>query len=328
MPIIALEEHLLTSELSAAWADLDASRRDDATSFYYVDEVVTRLLDRTEQRLAYMDDAGVDVQVLSLTTPGVQSLFPAQAVAQARLANDVVAELVRAHPSRFQGLAALPTPDPQAAAEELRRAVQDRDLRGAMLFGRTGDRNLDHPANEPIFEAADAMGVPLYVHAQTPPRRVRDAYYSELPGDLDLVLATVGLGWHYEAGLQFVRLALAGVLDRYPNLHIILGHWGDLLPFYLEELDKIPRIARTELPTLSEYIARNASITPSGVLSSRYLAWAIEVLGAERLMFSLDYPFGRRSRVEIESFLAPLDTPDREKITARNWEALTARARV
>ncbi len=329
MGVVAVEEHFLTPDLRDAWSRLDPQRRDDSTGYYYVDEIVEALLDRADRRLRYMDEVGVDVQVLSLTTPGVQRLATEQAIEQARLANDVLAGIVQAHPTRFQGLAALPMQDPSAAADELRRAVTELGLLGAMVFGRTGQRNLDHPGNAPVHEAASALGVPLYIHAQIPPRTVREAYYSGLPGNFDIVLATVGVGWHYEAGLQFLRLISAGVFDRHPDLQVILGHWGDLLLFYLDELDKIPRLARADMRDVSAYFREHAYITPSGVLSERYLAWAIEVMGAERVMFSLDYPFGRRSRDEIQAFLdsAPVDDQDRERITSGNWERLTRRAR-
>ncbi len=327
--IVALEEHLLTPGVVHAWAGLDARHRDDAVPYYYRGEIEERLLDLTDLRLQRMDEVGVEVQVLSLTTPGLQGLEPDLAVQLARQTNDLVAQVVRRNPERFQGFAVLPTPDPQAAADELRRAVGELGLRGAMVFGRTRERNFDHPDNEPIFAAANELRAPLYLHAQIPPRPVRDAYYSGLPGNFDLTLATVGAGWHYEAGLQFVRMVLAGVFDRHPHLQVILGHWGDMLLFYLEEVDKIPRLARADHRPISEYFKRHAYVTPSGVLSSRYLRWAIEVLGVDRLMFSLDYPFAPRSREDVTGFLeqAGLDHADQDKIAFANWESLAAQIR-
>ena len=329
LKIVALEEHLVTPEIKGAWADLDALNQDDAVAYYYQGKIDERLLDLTDERLRQMDDTGVDVQVLSLTTPGVQSLEPVRAVALSRQSNDLIAQTVSAHPARFQGFAALPTQDPQAAADELRRAVGELGLRGAMMFGRTRERNLDHPDNEPIFAAANTLRAPLYLHSQIPPRPVREAYYSGLPGNLDIVVATVGVGWHYEAGLQFLRLVLAGVFDRYPDLRIILGHWGDMMVFYLEELDKIPKLAGSNHRPVSEYFKRHAYVTPSGVLSQRYLAWAIEVMGVDHVLFSLDYPFAPRSQGDVRAFLAQAlsNDTDREKIASGNWEALAGQIR-
>lgn len=329
MKVIAVEEHVLTPEVREAWAGVDPPHQDDSIPYYYDDTMIERLLDRTDERLRHMDEHGIDVQVLSLTTPGVHNLDRTGAVELARQANDAIAQTQRAHPERFQGLAALPIQDPQAAADELRRSVSELGLRGAMLFGRARERNLDHPDHEPVFAAASDLRVPLHLHAQIPPTEVRDSYYSGLPGNLDIVLATVGIGWHYEAGLQFLRMVVAGVFDRHPDLQVILGHWGNMLTFYLEELDKIPRLARTDGRPISDSFKRHAYVAPSGVLSERYLGWAIDVVGVDRVLLSLDYPFSRRAPGDVRAFLdhAALTDADREKIASGNWEALSARIR-
>ena len=199
-------------------------------------KVQTRLEDLSEERLRQMNDSGVDVQVLSLTTPATQNLAATDAVGLAREANDLVAATLRRYPDRFQGFAKLPTPGPVQAASELQRAVNDLGFKGAMLCGRTHERNLDHPVFTPIFEAAAELRVPLYIHPQIPQRSVRDAYYSGFDDRIDLILATGGIGWHFETGVQFIRLILAGVFDRHPDLQIILGHWGEVVLFYLERL--------------------------------------------------------------------------------------------
>ena len=327
--LVALEEHLLTTEVSEAWAGVDAEGADDAVPYYYHGEIEERLLDLSDLRLQRMDELGVDVQVLSLTTPGLQSLDPQSSPSLACRTNDLLAQTVSTNPKRFQAFATLPTADPDEAAAELRRAVRELGMQGAMIFGRTRERNLDHPANEPLFAAANELRAPLYLHAQTPPRSVRDAYYSDLPGNLDITLATVGVGWHYDAGIQFLRLVLSGVLDRHPDLRVVLGHWGDLLAFYLEELDKIPRLARTSQRPISDYFREHAYITPSGVLSRQYLSWAREVMGIDRLMFSLDYPFAPRTRADVTEFLqeSGLDESEKQKLAFANWEKLVGEIR-
>lgn len=326
MRVVALEEHFLTTEVSVAWSQLAPEHRDDSVAFYYHGAILERLLDLTDERIRTMDELGVDVQVLSLTTPGLHCLDPDDSPELARATNDLIAATVNAAPQRFQGFATLPTAVPERAADELRHAVGELGMKGAMLFGRTRGRNLDHPDNDPIFAAAQELRVPLYLHAQIPPRAVRDVYYSGLPGDFDIVAATVGVGWHYDAGLQFLRLILSGVLDRYGGLQIVLGHWGDLLAFYFEELDKIPRLAKSGTRPISEYFREHAYLTPSGVLSTRYLSWAREVMGIDRLMFSLDYPFAPRTRADVVAFLheSGLDEDEQRRVASANWDALTA----
>jgi predicted TIM-barrel fold metal-dependent hydrolase len=331
MRLVTVEEHFATPEVIGAWAAQQPPDQ-EGTSDIYRTSFAAPLLDLGEGRLAWMDGMGVDTQVLSLTQPGVQTLEPELAVELARQANDRIADAIRQAPDRFQGLATLPTPDPEAAAAELRRSVRDLALRGAITFGRTGDRHLDHPDNDPIFAAADELRVPLFIHPQFPQRAVREALYSGLPGRLSFAISSAGLGWHYEAGVEFVRLALAGVLDRYPDLRIILGHWGDTVAFYLDEIDIIPKLlgGAGYVRPMSDYVARHLYVGVSGTLSHRYLGWATEVLGSDRVLLSLDYPFVSRAPGEATDYVAsaPVSQIDREKLAWRNWEALTERVRV
>jgi uncharacterized protein len=250
MKLIALEEHFVTTGVLDAWSRLDPENADDTVELFKIGEGQARLEDLSEERLRQMNDSGVDMQVLSLTTPATQNLAATEAVELAREANDLVAateavELareandlvaatVKCYPDRFQGFATLPTPDPIQAAYELQRAVDELGFKGAMLCGRTRERNLDHPDFAPIFEAAAELRVPLYIHPQIPQRSVREAYYSGFDDWTNLILATGGLGWHFETGVQFIRLILAGVFDCHPDLQIILGHWGEVVLFYLE----------------------------------------------------------------------------------------------
>ena len=226
MKLIGLEEHFVTPEVLTAWHALDARWQDVALQQSDRGEIEEKLCDLADQRIADMDATGLDVQVLSLTAPGLQSLETVDALALQVSTNDLIAKTVRLHPDRFQGFATLATSDPQAAARELERAVTRLGLNGAMLFGRTRDRNLDHPDNWPIFEAAAALRAPLYIHPQSPVTAVREALYSGFGNDIDSAFATFGLGWHYETGVQILRLVLAGVFDRYPDLQLITGHWG------------------------------------------------------------------------------------------------------
>ncbi|MGY5120038.1 amidohydrolase family protein [Streptomyces sp. 900105755] len=325
MRIIGLEEHFVIEEVLDAWRALDAQWQDLSLRPSTQGEPARRLADLEGERFAAMDDSGVDVQVLSLSTPGVQNLERADAVALQKVSNDRVAEVVRAHPDRYQGLATLATPDPDAAADELRRAVTSLGLNGAMLFGRTRGKNLDDPAFWPILEAAQALNAPLYLHPQSPPPAVRSAYYAGLGDAMDASLATHGIGWHYETGVQLLRLILGGVLDRFPDLQIIAGHWGEVVLFYLERLETIPAAAKLER-RLADYFRENVYLTPSGMFTQRYLRWATEIVSPERVLFATDYPFELAPDGGARRFLleADLDQRTREGIASANWERLCA----
>ena len=328
MKIIALEEHYTTPEINDAWAKLAPQFQDVSNKMFGPgkDEIEKRLQDLAPTRLDAMDKSGVDVQVLSLTTPGTQNMEAAQAVELARAANDVAARAVGAHPDRFQAFATLPTPAPEEAAHELERAIGELGMQGAMLCGRTREINMDDARYFPIYQAAARLGAPLYVHPQGPVEGVRDAYYAGF-GELDPMFATAGIGWHYETGIQILRLVLSGVFDRLPDLQIITGHWGEVVLFYLERIDRMSRAAKNLERPVADYFRTNVSVTPSGIWSERYLAWAIEVLGVERILYSTDYPYVFSGDDKPRRFLenAKLSDEDKTKIASGNWERLTAR---
>jgi uncharacterized protein len=322
MKLIAVEEHFLTPEVRLAWAD-PASAPDPAATFDG-GEIGRHLEDLGEDRLHLMDEAGVDVQVLSLTTPGLHNLAPDRAVELARRVNDRIAEAVARYPERFQGFATLPTPAPNEAARELERAVRDLGLKGAMLCGRTRERNLDHPDFRPLLERAATLGVPLFIHPQIPQRAVCDVLYAGISPQVDLALSAYGLGWHYEAGVQFVRLVASGTFDRLPSLQIVLGHWGEVVLFYLERLAALDRAAGLRR-RVAEVARENLYVTASGMFSEAYLRRCLEIVGVDRLLFSTDYPYQYRIGREARGFVerAPLDEGDRARFAHGNWERLT-----
>ena len=274
-----------------------------------------------------MDESGVEVQVLSVTTPSLHNLEPAESVGLAQRTNDLVAATIAKHPERFQGFAALPTAAPADVPRELERSVRQLGLRGAMLCGRTREKHLDHPDFRPMFRAAAALGVPLYIHPQIPQRAVREALYSGFGEPVDTAFAAFGLGWHYEAGIQFVRLMLAGIFDECPDLQIILGHWGEVVLFYLERLNSLARVTKLARP-VADYFRQNLYVTPSGMWSQSYLQRSLEIVGPERIIFSADYPYqyrpGRPGRSFVEA--AALSSEDKELFAHGNWERLTRSA--
>jgi len=323
--LIAIEEHFLTTEIRAAWAKSAIGQED--TAGFDRGEIEERLDDLGHRRVALMDENGVDVQVLSVTTPALHNLEPGESVILARRTNDLVAATIANHPARFQGFATLPTAAAEEAALELERSVQQLGLAGAMLCGRTRDKNLDHPYFLPIFETAAKLRVPLYVHPQIPQRAVREVYYSGFGDPIDTAFASFALGWHYEAGIQFVRLILAGVFDKYPDLQIILGHWGEVILFYHERLNSLSRVAPLRR-AVAEYIRKHLYVTPSGMWSQSYLQRTLEVVGSERIIFSTDYPYQYRPGGAGRSFISEsvLSPEEKELFAHGNWERLTRQA--
>ena len=329
MKIVALEEHYVPPELFRAWAELPEDKRDLSYAQSSVGEIRRRLEDLEGERLREMDRAGIDVQVLSLTTPGVQSLHEPQAIAMSRRVNDLTAAIVRRRPDRFQGFATLPLATAEPAVAELRRAVVELGLNGAMVYGRLDERNMDDRLFWPVYEEAARLRAPLYVHPQSPLPAVREAYYSGLSDKLNQSFASGGIGWHYETGVQLLRLTLAGVLDDHPDLQLITGHWGEVVLFYLDRVDQIGETGEGPKRPVSDYWRSNIHITPSGIFSPHYLDWAISVLGAERIMWSTDYPYRIGGGGEARRFLetAPIGMEAKLAIGSRNWERLVANIR-
>jgi hypothetical protein len=274
-----------------------------------------------------MDAAGVDVQVLSVATPGVQNLAAADAPGVAREVNDAIAAAASAHTDRFECFATLPTPDPGAAADELRRAVNGLGMKGAMLYGRTGERNMDEPELAELYRGAAELRAPLYIHPQSPVVTVRDAINSGFGEAVDTLFSRVGIGWHYETGVQLLRLILSGTFDRNPELQVIVGHWGEVVLFYLERIADMQQFGLKLDRPFEDYFRDNVSYTCGGILSDRYLRWTLEVVGVDRVMFAADYPYVALPDGAARRFLedADLDSADREKIAHGNWERLTAR---
>jgi predicted TIM-barrel fold metal-dependent hydrolase len=315
MRVIALEEHFWTPAIAEA---IGALRNPDAGPD---SPLGANLADLGERRLAAMDASGIDLQVISHTTPGVQHLDAATAAPLAREANDVLAAAVRSHPDRFAGFATLPTSDPSAAADELSRAVEELGFLGAMVNGHTSGRFLDDPDFAVLLERFERLGVPLYLHPTEPVPAVRAAYYEGFSPVVTWFLSAAGWGWHAETALHVLRMVLAGVFDRHPRLRVIVGHMGEMLPFMLQRVDDNlpPRVTGLErLP--SEYVLDHVLITTSGLFSVPPLRCALDVFGLERVLFSIDWPYapneeGRRLLDE-----APLEGDDLERFAHGNAE--------
>lgn len=279
------------------------------------------LADISDARVADMDKNGIDVQILSSNS--TQLIETPEVADICRRANDRLYEAVKRHEGRLYGFAALPTVAPQASAEELRRCVNEYGFLGANLFGRTAGKCLDHPRFEPLLKCAEELKVPLYLHPGFPPREVSAVCYDGFSDLVSTRFACAGWGWHADAGVQVLRMILGGVFDRHPELTIISGHWGEMVPWYIERLEEdMPRkVTGLELE-IGEYFKRNIFVTPSGMFSTAQLKYILEVLGEDRVLYSIDYPFvpNEGARHFIEN--APISQQAKEKIAFRNAEAL------
>jgi hypothetical protein len=281
-----------------------------------------QLCDLGEARIAEMDAAGIDVQVLSLTSPGTEQLDASAANALAREANDRVAEAVRANPTRFAGFASLPTADPQAAVAEMERTIQEYGFKGAMINGHVQGRYLDDKFFWPILECAERLSVPIYLHPTQPPKAVIEASYAGFSPMVSDMLAGPGWGWHIETAIHVIRLILGGVFDRYPQLQIVAGHMGEGLPFMLQRLDVMsPAMTRLNHP-ISVYLRQNVHYTFSGFnFTPTFLDLLLEV-GVDRIMFSADYPYSSMAHARAFLDRLPVSAADKERIAHGNAERL------
>jgi 2,3-dihydroxybenzoate decarboxylase len=284
-----------------------------------------RLSDIGERRIADMDGAGIDLQILSLTSPGVQVFDAATATALATSSNDQVAEAVRKYPSRFAALAAIAPQDPKAAAREADRAVGKLGLKGLIINSHTRGELLDDPKFWEIFEAAESLDVPIYIHPQAPPPQMAALYVERgLEGAL----------WGFGAvtGLHVLAILRCGALDRFPRLRIVVGHAGEALPFWLYRLDYMNRTARPCIRsgadrlqrTVSEYMRENVYVTTSGMAWAPVITFVQSVLGVDRVLYAMDYPYQFEPSEVVATDQVPMSDEDRKKLFQTNAEQVFA----
>jgi predicted TIM-barrel fold metal-dependent hydrolase len=338
--LICVEEHVLDPAIGAATQDLvlaeapylpdwgsrvvDGRQVADRSRPHVIapSESARKALDMGKARLADMETAGISMQVLSYG--GFPQLLPAeQSIALCRTANEKLALAAQTRPTRFAGFATLPWQAPEAAARELERAVKALGLKGALINGRPGEGFLDDPRYAPILAAFDELNVPLYVHPGLPLPAVQAPYYGGFERELGARLAMFAWGWHNEAGIQVVRMLLAGVFDRYPGLQVISGHWGEMVPFFLQRLeDSIPQEASGLKRPIVQTYREHVLVSPSGMLTLPHFQFIHTLMGAERILYSIDYPYqsldGARAFIER----LPVGDADKALIAHGNAERL------
>jgi predicted TIM-barrel fold metal-dependent hydrolase len=326
MRIVALEEHYTVPGIVAGIAaDAIARRGFPGPDFVWAQATKrNELADLGDARLADMDASGIVMQVLSVAGLGAD-LVPGQpGVDLARAYNDALAEVCVRHPDRYRGFAHLPLLAPEAAADELERAVIDLGFRGALVNGATDGRFLDNPAFEPILARAEALDLPIYIHPGIPVGAVRNAYYDGLPGNFSFTMALSAWGWHAETAIHLLRLVLSGTLDRHPGLKIIIGHMGEALPFMLDRIDETTAVeakARLER-SVRQTILDHVWITTSGFFTMVPFMAALMSFGVDRIMFSVDYPFASNARARAFLDTIPVSSADRLKIAHGNADRL------
>lgn len=286
----------------------------------YADYLSSRLHAKyVDRRIEDMDEDGIDVQVISLTAPGVQSVAdPGEAVAAARRSNDLLAEMVAKHPTRLRSMAALPWIDPDGAVAELDRAVTELGAVGVMLNGHTKGAYTDDPRFRPVWERIDALGLPVYLH----PIQAAGTWQN-CDGYPELTQAA--WGWAFETGTHFWRLVLSGLFDTFPNLTVILGHMGEFIPFAMWRFDdRYEWIAQDRglAQPPSWYAANHMMATTSGVCSDEALRCTQAAIGTDRILFAVDYPYQFQRQAVDWIDAAPITDAERDAICHGNAERL------
>jgi 5-carboxyvanillate decarboxylase len=284
------------------------------------------LSDLGESRIKAMNEAGIDMQVLSLSFPGVEMFNAEDGPAVAKDVNDELSNVIKKYPDRFAGFATIAPQSPDAAADELERAVKKLGLKGAMINGHINGEYLDDHKYRVIFERAEKLNVPVYIHPKMPPPGMLK-YYSDYPG-----LASAMLGFTADASLHAMRLILNGVFEKFPGLKIILGHLGESLPFWLWRIDSRFKEEQGDSAsaafykdfrkTPSQTFRDNFFVSISGMFWQPVLQFVCSVLGADKVMFATDYPY--EATKEATEFIesVQIDNADREKICHLNAERI------
>jgi 2,3-dihydroxybenzoate decarboxylase len=322
---IGLEEHWSNAELNEIGAQWRA--RTGSSGAITPGKVPPRMAisfqrlgDFDQLRLPLMDQNGISMQVLALSSPGVQALTDSsKAIDLAKRTNDFQAEVIRKHPDRFAGFAALPTQDPKAAADELERTVKQLGFKGAMVQGHTNWEYLDEQKYRVIWERAAGLEVPIYLHISDPSADSKKMYgpYTELTG----IVWGIGV----ETATHALRIIMSGVFDAYPKATLILGHLGESLPYLLGRIDEGYEhalsfgVKKLNKPA-SQYLKENVLVTTSGLYRPEALICAIAAMGSDRVLFSVDYPFVE-PKTSVEFFeRTPMSDSDREKVSHLNAE--------
>ncbi len=313
VPVIAIEEHYWDPELTKHYTGSEAGRGGDTDKMLY---------DLGELRLKSMDEAGIDVQLLSHGAPSTQKLPIDIAADLARQVNDRLGKVCAANPKRFAAFAALPTVDPKAAADELERTVTKLGFKGAMIHGMSNGEFLDLKKFWPIYERAEKLDVPLYFHPSLPDHRVTDVYYQDYAKDFPLVVRPAW-GYTVETATQAIRLVLSGVFDKHPKLKIVLGHFGETLPFLVWRINSSLKRPGQKPLSFRDIFCGNFYVTTSGFFSNPALLCCVMEMGVDHILFAVDWPFVPDNKGAVDWMSTVLlSDEDKAKILSGNAKRL------
>jgi 2,3-dihydroxybenzoate decarboxylase len=311
-PVIALEEHYWDAEMASHFTGSESGRPGPTSE---------RLHDLGALRIKEMDEAGIDIQVLSHGAPSAQKINSEIAVEVCKRVNDRLQEAIKTHPTRFAGFAALPTFNPAAAADELDRTVSEYGFKGAMIHGMANGHFLDDKRFWPIFARAEKLDVPIYLHPSLPNPTVGDIYYGDYVKDFPMV-ARPAWGYTVETATTALRLVLSGVFDKHPGLKIVLGHLGETLPFLVHRIDEALSRPGQHAMSFRKIFCGNFYITTSGNFSNPALLCCVMEMGVDRILFAVDWPFVENPPGTAWMAQTPLCAEDRRKILSGNAKAL------
>ena len=333
MKLITLEEHFSDKTIAAANSRYNhpASSQPKELTDFYKDRMKfgEALFDIEAKRLPYMDANGITMQVLSYTSPVSDRVPAAEAVKLCTQANSILARRIAEHPDRFAGFATLPMADPKAAAEELERCVKELGFCGVLVAGQYQGHFYDEPQFFPIFAKAAELDVPVYFHPALISPAVQDYYFKSPSWNVIVAgqFASAGFGWHMDVGIHVLRMIMSGIFDKLPALKLISGHWGEMVPSFLERLDHMFSVDIDSRVTglkksISEYYKGNVYLTPSGILSSMQLDYLVRLMGAEHILYATDYPYMQPGNVFGFLNDANLTREQKELIAHENAERI------
>lgn len=327
--IITVEEHFMSEAVNSEYAKLlEKTQLTQAQKAKC--EFIQKFMEKGEiteigeRRVEFMEQHGIDVQILSYGNNSPAYLEPEDAIPLCQMANDELAQYCKKYSGKFYGFAVLPVGDIDAAVTELERAVNKLGLKGIIFYGAYHGIYFDDPKFFPIFEKAQELGVPIMLHPGEVSTQIAETYYQ---GSWSMATANVfaghGIGWHYDAGVQYMRMILSGIFDRLPELQLICGHWGELLPYYFNRMDDMFQTALTGLlHKISYYFQNNMYLTPSGMFYEDDLQFCLKKVGAGRILWATDYPYCKPEN--SKQYLEDLDIAQekKQKIAYMNAEEL------
>ncbi|MBF7023160.1 amidohydrolase family protein [Staphylococcus kloosii] len=330
MNSITFEEHFVLKEVQQQMGDalkpspngvplnamLEALEKE--TGFSNEDEITNH-----DQRIKFMDEQDVQMQVLSYGNGSPSLLKGEKAIELCQYTNDRLKQYIDKHSDRFLGFATLPINEPEAAATELKRCINELGFKGALIFGRPNGKFLDNPEFDVIFETAEHLDVPIYLHPAPISDEAYQTYYqSDNYSDATAAtFASFGYGWHIDVGIHAMRLVLSGLFDRHPNLSMIIGHWGEFTPFFYERMDDIIHAPHLDHDP-SYYFKTNFYITPSGMLTKPQFDMVKNAVGIDHILYSADYPYVKPEN--LGTFLAELGltSEEQDKVNYKNAQKL------